>query len=217
MELIIPKRMEYVKLKLINILNVCKKIDSTKALINSLEAVIELCREDIRKIAVSKGLYFADFDWAFKEGAAMTMATLKKNHLRTIQRVLKCNSIDEMTRILIQRIFANMRNITTDARYSKFVEIKIGGIAEAIHIASDEIDCIIELESFDNNTIKEGLKNVWIDAFEDFDFDEKDFQELCEKFGFTVNEVMGENTILLKAEQIAGGNRQLVLFFDPND
>lgn len=202
------------KLKLLDVLKECKKIDSPKALIEYLEAVVELCREDIRRIAIAKGLYFADFDWIFKESVEMTLNTIKKKYLKTIHRTLNLNDIEETTRILIQRILANMRNISTDQRYAKFVRIKIGGIAEAVHMASEQLDWMIELENCDKNTIKEGLQRVWIDASEDFDFDEIDFQELCEKFGFTIEEVMG-NTLLLKAEQTAGGNRQLVLMFDP--
>lgn len=216
MELIIPKRMEYVKLKLINILSECKKIDSTNALFESIEAVVELCREDIRRIAASKALNFTDFDWAFKESAAMTMTTFKKSHLKTVQRVVTCNRIDEITRILIQRILANMRNITTDERYSQFVAVQIERGWKDYNIEQNQIDYATELEDIDRNRIKEGLRTVWYDALEDQDFDEIDFRELCEKFGFTVYEVMG-NTPFMKAEQTAGGHRQLVLFFDPND
>jgi len=205
-----------VKLKLLDVLKECKKIDSPKALIESIEAVIELCREDIRRVAVSKDLYFADFDWVFKESSEMILDTLRKKHLKAIQRFSNSNDIDEMLRILMQRILANMRNISTDKRYAKFVKIKIRGIAEVAHIVSDQLDWIIELEHLHKNIIKGGLQKVWIDAMEDLDFDEIDFEELCEKFGFTVKEVMGD-TLLLKAEQTAGGNRQLVLIFDPKD
>lgn len=215
MDHIIPeKRMANVKYKAVDILLDCKKIDSAESFIRLIDSVVDLCREDVRRIIYSKGLYFPDFDWIYKESVEMTLETFKKSHLRTIKRFLRCDDINEMTRILIQRIIANMRNITTDDSYERFVKVSVGvntdKTVESLMLWKEEI------ESYDKSTIKIGLRRVWEDALEDYDFDEIDFAELCEKFGFLIEEVM-EDSLLFKAEQTAGGNRQLVLFFDPND
>ena len=214
------KRSRNVKESLSSILKQCKKVSNVNSMLEVEASIIELCREDIRKIARAKGFYFIDFDWIFKESVEMTRKTLKKTHLKIIQRYAN-NEIDKIVEILMQRILANMRNIAFDARYKSHVAKN--EIEEAMHLwiqpyhQDYELEIMFEqLHDMDHAILQAGLQQVWVDALNDSGFDKTDFLELCEKYGFTLEEVM-EDIPLLKAEQTAGGNQQLVLFFDPND
>ena len=53
---------------------------------------------------------------------------------------------------------------------------------------------LFELERLDREIIKTGLKKVWDEAKYDEDFDYVDFSELCTKYGFDADEVVGSHT-----------------------
>lgn len=195
------------------------KINSKRELLENIDTFCEIVYDDVLHITNSKGLFFSDFDFIFKESCDLTKTTLTKTHLSSVKSFLNDKSIDVSIQWLIRRIISNMRNISLDPRYKGYISISFADIYDSMTpiVADQDFEVLIdELYRLDRLTLLQGLRQVWEDAKEDFDFDEIDFEELCEKFGFSVEEVMGE-TILLKAEQTAGGNRQLVLFFDPND
>lgn len=196
------------------------KINSRRELLENLDAFCEIVYDDVLRITKSKGVFFLEFDFIFRESCEMTKKTLSKKHLSSVKSFLNHNSIDVSIQWLIRRIISNMRNISLDPRYREYVSISFVEIYDAltpIMVNQDSEVLIDELYQLERSVLLRGLQKVWEDALEDFDFDEIDFRELCEKFGFTVGEVMGENTVLLKVEQTIGGRQQLVLLFDPND
>lgn len=196
----------------------CEKVKYMTNFFEIEDSIVELCREDVRKITSSKGLTFTDFEWIFRESAEMTLKTIRKTGLKSIQKLLN-NDIENIVKLLIQRIIANMRNIAFDKRYKKHVskyEME-KAMSTCITPYYQDIDLEIRLEqlhNIDRCTLQIGLQKVWVDAQEDQEFDIRDFEILCTKYGFKQEEIMDNNS-LYKAEQTAGGNRQLVLFFDP--
>lgn len=192
-----------------------KAITTVDEVILKLESMFDLIREDVYNIVRSRGWYFQDFDGIYSESCEMLAMTLIKGHLTAVKMFYQLQNAEIAIRWIIQRIVSNMRNIGFDQRYKNCVFMKFNELHEIlVPIPVDfEIEIMYEdLYRLDRLTLLRGLQKVWEEALEDFEFDEIDFQELCEKFGFTVEEVMG-NTLLLKAEQAAGGNQQLVLFF----
>lgn len=190
------------------------QIKSHKDLIERFEVITDIIKDDVMYVLQNKRYSFEDFHVFYSAACEMTFLTLQKVHLKSVKRFY-CSSIDESIRWIIRRVISNIRNIAFDSRYRRHISVKKLFHDESTILLPDSIDIevmIDELHRFDRLIIFQGLRKTWDDAKEDFDFDEIDFQELCEKFGFTVEEVMGD-TLLLKAEQTAGGNRQLVLFF----
>mgnify|MGYP006316156589 FL=1 len=53
---------------------------------------------------------------------------------------------------------------------------------------------ILDIQKLDKSIIKKGLLKVWEEARYDKDFDYIDFTELCVKYGFDVDEVVGSHT-----------------------
>lgn len=195
------------------------KINSRNELLENLDAFFEIAYDDVLRITKSKSMFFLEFDFIFRESCEMTKKTLYKKHLSSVKSFFNHKSIDASIQWLIRRIISNMRNISLDPRYRGHVSISFVEIYDAltpIMVNQDSEVLIDELYRLERSVLLQGLRRVWEDALEDYDFDEIDFAELCEKFGFLIEEVM-EDSLLFKAEQTAGGNRQLVLFFDPND
>lgn len=196
-----------------------KSIETVDEVIQRLESIFDLIREDVYNVIRSRGWYFRDFDGIYSEACEMLSKTLLKCHLTAVKMFYQSKNPEIAIRWIIQRIVSNIRNVGFDSRYKNCVFMKFNELHEILMpIPVDlEIEIMYEdLYRLDRLTLLQGLQKVWEEALEDFEFDEIDFQELCEKFGFKVEEVMG-NTLLLKAEQAAGGHRQLVLMFDPDD
>lgn len=196
-----------------------KSIETVDEVIQKLESMFDLVREDVYNVIRSRGWFFQDSDGIYSEACQMLAKTLAKRHLSAVKMFYQSKNAEMATRWMIRRIVANMRNVGLDKRYKHCVLMKSNELHEILAPKAIELEIELMFEDLyrlDKLILLKGLQKTWEDAKEDFDFDETDFQELCEKFEFTVEEVMG-NTLLLKAEQTAGGNRQLVLFFDPND
>lgn len=192
-----------------------KSITTVDEVIQKLASMFDLICEDVYHVVRSRGLYFQDFDGIYSESCEMLVLTLTKDHLRAVKMFYQLQNTEMAICWIIQRIVSNMRNVGFDQRYKKCVFMKFNDLHEILMPAPVDFEIKIMFEDLyrlDRLTLLKGLKKVWEDAKEDFDFDETDFQELCEKFGFTIEEVIG-NILLFKAEQTAGGNRQLVLMF----
>lgn len=201
------------------ILSHCNKIKTIDDLLNLLDLILELAREDVFKIAKSKRIVFSDFDFTYNDAVEMLKSQLQKPHLKGINKFLKCENIQNAVSWLITRLLANMRNITTNSRYALFCAPSFGQLHDNIK-SNDELEALLELiefERFDKNTLKKGLKTIWMNSIFDEDFDYLDMEYLCKKFGFEVSEIVESEAINLqkyKKEQTESGNFQLVLSFE---
>ncbi len=116
------------------------------------------------------------------------------------------------------RIVNNIRNY-----FSPFRKINYTQFNDYLDFTQDLDDTFekivleIDLKKIDRETIKNGLKKVWEDATGDMDFDLKDFEQLCDKFGLTPLDVLVYNPYILpqmSKEACNNANYQLVLVFD---
>lgn len=195
------------------------ELEITDGLVENIDVVFVSIEDDVKRIVTKNRWRFKDFDDVYRLASEMTAKTLAKRHLTSVKRFYEYSDTDMAVQWIIRRIISNMRNVGFDSRYKKNNSIELKELYEMLTPRTLDIETLIvfdDLYKVDKPILLRGLRKVWEDAQEDFDFDEIDFEELCEKFGFTINEVMGES-ILLKCEQTTGGHRQLVLFFDPND
>ncbi|HQS65916.1 MAG TPA: hypothetical protein PLM93_01865 [Sulfuricurvum sp.] len=194
------------------------ELQITNGLVKNIDVVFVSIEKDVKRIITKNKWYFEDFDDVYRLASKMTAQTLMKKHLSSVKRFYECNN-NMAVQWLIRRIVSNMRNIGFDRRYKKNNTVKLDELYELLMPRTLDIETLIifeDLHKLNKSILLQGLQKVWEDAKEDLDFDETDFKELCEKFGCTIGEVMGENTILLKVEQTVGGRQQLVLLFDPN-
>lgn len=205
-------------MQLIEILNHSNKIKTINDLLNNFDSIVEIAREDIFRIAKSKKIYFADFDYTYADAVEMLRNQLAKLKLKGIRRFLGFEIVANAVSWLITRILGNMRNITTNQKYKLYCAPSFGQLHENIK-SNDELEAVlelIELEKLNRDILKKGLKDVWDDAKYDSDFDFEDFEELCCKFMFNAREVVGSDTLaqlkFLKS-QVSNKHYQLELLF----
>ena len=195
------------------------KIKNVNDLLNNIDSIVELARDDIYKIAKSKRLLFSDFDFAYGDAVEMLKGQLQKSHLKGISRFLQCENIANAISWLIERLLNNMRNITTNQKYKLYCAPSFGQLHENIK-SNDELEAVLELmelEKFDRDTIKKGLQSIWKNAMFEEDFDYFDMEYLCKKFGFEVSQIVGTEAINLqkyKKEQTESGHSQLMMVFE---
>lgn len=197
------------------------KIKNVDDLIQNLNAVVELAREDVARIAKAQRLYFADFDSTYTTAVQMFKNTIIKRHLEAIKRFIRCDNLENAVHWLIARLLNNMVNITTNQKYNLYASPKFRDFDKNSFYDSNELKTIedeLTLEKLDKQTIKIGLKKVWEDAISDKEFDLIDLELLCSKYGFTAIEVLGydpRQVPVVKLERTESGYSQFVLFFDP--
>ena len=197
------------------------KIKNAKDFIENLDAIAELAKDDVARIAIAKKIYFIDFDFAYKSGVEMLKNTLQKSKIpRSAAKFLKCENIENAVKWLLARIINNMKNATTNPKYKTYYSPpNLREIHENMASSKndfEELEIEIELSKIDKQQIKNGLQKVWENAVTDMDFDLHDFEDLCGKYGFKSTEVLGydqNKKQVFKIELTASGHSQLVLFF----
>lgn len=197
------------------------KIKNVNDLVENLDAIAELAKDDIARIARAKGKFFTDFDFAFSSGLEMLKTTLGKTKIpkKTVAKFLKCENVENAANWLVARLLNNMLNITTNESYKMYECPKFGEMHESITSSRndyEELEMELELSKINKNEIKNGLKKVWEDAVTDMDFDLQDFELLCRKYGFKAKEVLEYDPYIrpiFKGELTKSGHSQLVLFF----
>jgi len=206
---------------LVDVLKNSRKVKSVNDLVANIDAVADLARDDVARIARAKGKFFTDFDFAFASGLEMLKTTLAKTKIpkKTVAKFLKCENVENAANWLVARLLNNMLNITTNESYKMYECPKFGEMHESITSSRndyEELEMELELSKIDKQQIKSGLKKVWLDAVTDMDFDLQDFELLCNKYGFESTEVLGydpHELPVIKSEQAESGHSQLVLFF----
>ena len=187
------------------------------SLSSDLNLIIDIIKEDIFQISRSQRLYFKDFDFTYSESVKILKQQLSKKHLRGIKRFLECKSLENEIRWLISRILNNMRNLTTNRKYLMFCNPAIVEMNEEIYYENHDLENMInnlELQKLDKTTIKNGLIKLWKESVYDKEFDYIDFTDLCNKFGFEADKVVGSHAstqIQFKKCQAGKFNYQLEL------
>ena len=203
-------------MQLVEILSHSNKIKTIDDLLDLLDLILELARENVYKIAKSKRIIFSDFDFTFSYAVEILKKQLKKKHLKAIDRFFKCENMDSAINWLIGRILNNMRN-TVDQRFSQYCFPQVIQLYEVLDEAEkDEATEVPNLEKIDKFILKEGLTKLWKESIFDMDFMYKDMQYLCEKLELNIDEIIAPETMNLpkfKKEQTESGHSQLVLVF----
>ena len=193
------------------------KLETVQNLVDNIDLVTDIIKDDVYKIAKSKRIYFYDFDFTYGCSVEIIKEQLLKKHLQGIQRFFNFDNLENGLKWFISRILNNMRNITTNTNFKLFINLKISNFEYEVYADNDDFEKmiqILDIQKLDKSIIKKGLLKVWEEARYDKDFDYIDFTELCEKYGFDVNEVVGSHTfnqIQYKKYQVGNLNYQLQL------
>jgi hypothetical protein len=179
--------------------------------------IYELMRDDAISLFLNTGGYtdgnFSTDD-LYKLGVDTTIGQIKKRYFFNLKTADNTSIINKIR----SRITNNIKNYFSPLRKTNYLNINqyfltIEEDSEAFEKILDEID----LKKIDIETIKVGLIRVWQDALTDTTFDIIDFEQLCEKFMFKPNELLGYDPYTIPAmakESCNNGNYQLVLIFE---
>ena len=173
------------------------KLETVQNLVDNIDLVTDIIKDDVYKIAKSKRIYFYDFDFTYGCSVEIIKEQLLKKHLQGIQRFFNFDNLENGLKWFISRILNNMRNITTNTNFKLFINLKISNFEYEVYEKTDDFEKIIQIldiKKLDKTRIKKGLYKVWQEARYDKDFDYIDFTELCVKYGFDVDEVVGSHT-----------------------
>ena len=205
-------------MQFIEIIKNCNKIVNVSDVLNNFDLIIDIVKEDVLRITKSKQIFFTDFDFAYNDGVNMLKNQLAKIHLKAIRRFFESDSIEDALKWIVSRIINNAVNITTNKKYKLYSAPQFCDLHEKIE-SSYDIEMLLlndDLMKFDKNTLERGLKKVWEDLKYDLDFDYLDFEELCCKFGFNANKVVGSHAFeepKFSKYQVEIGQFQLKLLF----
>ena len=205
-------------MQLYEIINYRHKIKTTYDLINNLDLISELVKEDVSKITKSKQIFFADFDFTYADAVDMLRIQLQKSYLKGTKRFIQSKNIEEALKWLISRILNNSINITTNKKYKLFCRPNFVELHEDIKTECDYITTIelLDLGKTDTKTMKKGLEEVWNEAKYDSSFDYEDFEELCCKFSVNASEIVRSYTLAdlkFSKYQVSNRHSQLELLF----
>lgn len=192
------------------------KLETVQNLVDNIDLVTDIIKDDVYKIAKSKRIYFYDFDFTYGCSVEIIKEQLLKKHLQGIQRFFNFDNLENGLKWFISRILNNMRNITTNTNFKLFINLKISNFEYEVYADNDDFEKmiqILDIQKLDKLIIKKGLSKVWQEARYDKDFDYIDFTELCQKYGFEADDVVESHAstqIKFKKYQV-GKNYQLEL------
>jgi hypothetical protein len=156
-------------------------------------------------------------DDLYKIGVETTIKQINKRYFFDLEN----DSNTKIIHKILSRITNNIKNY-----FSPFRKINYTQFNNYLYVTEDLDDVFekivqeIDLQKIDRETIKIGLKKVWENSILDMDFDLKDFEQLCDKFGLTPLDVLVYNPYILpqmSKEACNNANYQLVLVFDAEE
>jgi len=178
--------------------------------------IYELMKDDAISLFLNTGGFLntgITNDDLYKLGVDTTIRQISKKCFFS-----EIEDYDLILKKLKSRVVNNIRNYFSPLRKVNYKNMNQHLYFTEEHIESfEEILDDIDLQKIDKETIKAGLIRVWQDALTDTTFDIIDFEQLCEKFMFKPNELLGYDPYTIPAmakESCNNGNYQLVLIFE---
>ena len=184
---------------------------------NSESFIYDLIKFDTISLFLNTGGFVNDGitdDDLYKLGVDTTIKQIKKRYFFDLineDNILIINKIKS-------RIVNNIRNFFSLSRKTNYLNIiqYFFSMEENYEVFQGIVD-EVDLKTIDIETIKIGLAKVWQDAIIDTTFDIIDFEELCRRFQFELNEILGYDPKIIPLtakESYNNGNYQLVLIFE---
>lgn len=199
----------------IKIIKSINKFNNSIDLINNIDSILEILKNDILKFSQLKKVYFADFDFTFSQATMILKNQITKIHLRGIKKFLEENDIEKSIKWLFSRIFNLMKNLITNKKLKLYCAPALREFDENIksNIDLEKVFVELELERFDRDTLKIGLQIICNNSIFEEDFDYFDIEYLCKKFEFEVSEIVDTQMIYMKKyekEEVENGYFQLI-------
>lgn len=126
-------------------------------------------------------------DDLYKRGVEVVVMQIEKKYFFDLNNHTNVDIIWKVNSRLKNNIvnyFSNTRSVN----YFQFLDL-LNQIEDSYDIF-EEIISELDFKKIDDGSLKIALKKVLKDTRDDINFEDEDFQDLCEKFGFTVLDVL---------------------------
>lgn len=209
------------KLFLSQILPTCQKIQNQKNWIEKIDAILEVSREDVFRLLKSDAdKYVADFDFFFGQACQMFKETIAKPNLRKNKEIFEGGNLEEFANHVVFRLKNLIISLGSNPNYKRSaLGIFRANFDEGQSFEEEQVFKNLEINDFlqkiDEDKIKEGLKKAWEDGVYD-DFGDFEFRQLCSKFNFTAEQILGYNPDDLPEMELKtnkNGKKQASLIF----
>lgn len=210
------------KLYLSQILCKCSKIQNQKDWIEKIDAIMDTAKENVFRLMKSEGdKYVADFDFFFGQACEMFRETIVKQNLRKNIEIFEANDLEQFAYHVVSRLKNLIISLGTNPNYKRSAVgvFRVDFEEEGLSFEEDEFQKNLEnddlLQKIDENEIKTGLKKAWNDGIYD-GFSSFEFRQLCTKFDFTAEQILGYNPDYLpemELESSKNGKKQALLIF----
>lgn len=197
------------------------KFQKPEDLLKHLDAILDISKNDVRRLAGFCDKFFADFDWSYRLACDEIKLTLSKTSLSAFKRILSCGDLEKAAGWLISRLLNNMVNLTVDTRYKRCVDMRSISIVNNEDKIYGEDETLKNLEIEDSieklseDELKAGLKKAYNNGING-SLDLSEVEELCWKYNLNLTEILGYDPYEapeMGQEQAKSGNSQLVLIF----
>ena len=95
----------------IEIIAQSSKIKKIEDILENLDLILDLLKEDVIKIIKATGGFCDEsFEEKYAQATRWTKKQLDKHHLRFYKRIYTCNTVKQALKLLLTRIVANTRN-----------------------------------------------------------------------------------------------------------
>ena len=209
------------KLFLSQILCNCSKIQTQKDWIEKIDAIMGISRDDVFRLLRSKGdKYVADFDFFFGQASEMFRETIVKQNLRKNIEIFEADDLEKFAYHVVFRLKNLIISLGTNPDYKRSaIGVFRADFRDGLSFQEEQVLKNLEIEDFlqkqPNLKIKAGLKKAWEDGIFD-DFGHFEFRQLCLKFDFTAEQILGYNPDDLpemELETTKNGKKQASLIF----
>lgn len=178
----------------------------------SCELILLMAHDHVKKILLFSGIVTNDFDIAYEKASSIVNNTLKKRHLSGVSRFYSLPP-EKAIKWLLARLVNTVKSILTDKKnpnyIGKYTSLDFDYFVSQDCIEKAEIE--IELSKFTRDQIFTGLQAIWTEAHDDVDFEWLDFVELCHKFHFDPDFIIGKKNKTIVYEY---GKSQLIFDFE---
>jgi hypothetical protein len=176
------------------------KFQSINDVINSINLIIDLLKEDVIRTLAATGVG-GDIDDYFTRAAEILKRNIdRKKHLQGIRKLLNCSDIGTGLNIILSKLRGQTQNEMLKDRKNSVQQLK-SRYQDTVDISYDySIDEEIELENLekmDVEELKNGLKKVWEEGKFDSDFDLVDLKELCNKYNIDLYDIVNKKELEL--------------------
>lgn len=196
---------------------ISNRFETSFKIANEIDVISDLMYDDVRRVLSRSKFIVQDYDTAYFTAVRILKNTIKKLHLKGVQRFYELQP-EKALRWILARLVNSIKNVTTNPKDPEFIGQRVEfsdqcGIVFPSDIYQYELERDVEKLPFD--LLLEGLHKLWIELLDDNqeEFDVVDFIDLCQRFNIDPILIIGSESAS-SIQVMINSSSQKQLFFD---